>query len=233
MTDYFNAYGRALAEIKDDTIAAGRYPFQNVDLIVEDVIRKLNPKPEHRLLEIGFGTGQLLVPLARIVREAEGVDHEAAVARALRCFPSGLDGVDLIAGQWPDAPVRGTFDRILAYSVLQYTKTYGPFIEHAVDTLAPEGLLMLGDLPNRDAAARQSPLDAIWNLCIDGSGNGEIWNRDDIFSSLEPAWIVTDNFITSLLRGYRRRGFDAYVLPQPMGLPFFPGREDIIIRKPA
>lgn len=231
MSDYFNAYGRALAEINDDTIAAGRYPFQNVDLIVEDVICKLDPKPEHRLLEIGFGTGQLLVPLARIMREAVGVDHEAAVARALKRFPSGLDGVDLIAGQWPDAPVRGTFDRILAYSVLQYTKTYGPFIERAVDTLAPGGLMMLGDLPNRDAAARRSRLDAVWNLRMDA--NGEIWNRDDIFSSLEPAWIVTDNFITSLLRGYRRRGFDAYVLPQPSGLPFFPGREDIIIRKPA
>jgi protein-L-isoaspartate O-methyltransferase len=233
---FFDAYGEALAHIGSPRVAAGRYYFQDERHILRDVTGKLHPEPEHRLLEVGFGSGLLLLPLARMVREAVGVDHPSAVERL-----DTPNNVSLVAGRWPDVTVDGRFDRILAYSVLQYVTDHGEadrFIDACLDQLADGGILMLGDLPNHDAARRFKRTQAgrdfmdAWADRIDDNWDEEMTARDRIFAAVDHDTFTDDDFIVVTVARYRRQGFDAYALPQPDGLPFFPGREDVIIRRP-
>ena len=58
-TDFYSAYGELARRVDDCIVAAGRHHFQAdaVELIAADVAAKMALKPEHRLLEIGFGSG--------------------------------------------------------------------------------------------------------------------------------------------------------------------------------
>ena len=237
---YFEAYREAAERIADPTVAAGRYPFQADDLenMVADVVGKLELRPADRLLEIGFGTGQLLRPLAELVNEAAGVDHVAAVTRFGDQVPPNIS---LVAGLWPDVRPSGKFDRVLAYSVLQYLG--GPdaarrFIDAAVEVLADGGLLLIGDLPNRDAVRRFSEttfgqkFTNRWREQVDGCESSEVQLLHEIFARAartEP--FIDDDFILTIVADYRRAGLDVYILPQPLGLPFCHTREDLLVRR--
>jgi 2-polyprenyl-3-methyl-5-hydroxy-6-metoxy-1,4-benzoquinol methylase len=241
VTSFFEAYGRLAREADDPTVIAGRHAFQRSEerLIVDDVTRKLELGPKSRLLEIGCGMGVLLGPLSRLVHSATGVDHESIIERAAGRLP---DDVRLIAGRWPDVIVDSTFDRILVYSVLHYLD--GPtaaeaFVDACVTVLEPGGRILLGDLPNRDAAARFTATEAgaafsvAWRERVAGE-SGDDAKRDAIFDGIEGAGYLDDEFILGLVRRYRARGFEAYVLPQRSDLPFGWTREDIVLhRRPA
>jgi SAM-dependent methyltransferase len=238
--NYFEAYGEAAARIADPTIAAGRYPFQSDDQpnMVKDVIDKLELPSVGRLLEIGFGSGQLLRPLAELVGEAAGVDHIAAVTRLVGQLPPH---VSLVAGRWPDVRPSGKFDRILIYSVLQYLggrDTARQFIDAAVEVLADGGLLLIGDLPNRDAVRRFSEsafgqqFTSSWRRQVAECESSDVRVLHEIFARAartEP--FIDDDFILTLVADYRRAGLDAYTLPQPLGLPFCHTREDLLVRR--
>lgn len=113
----FEAFGRAAEVLRSPSIIAGRHRFKDEDELyvqkcnVEDVVSKLLPSSSSRLLDIGCGVGFLLTPLSRYVAEAVGIDHPSCLAKYRELgVPAN---VRLIAGQWPDTKVEGTFDRIL------------------------------------------------------------------------------------------------------------------------
>lgn len=226
---YFEAFGRALTEIGNPTVAAGRYASQagSVESIVADVVRKLDPRPSDRLLEIGFGSGQLLLPLSKLVRETVGIDHPAAVQRLADRAPAN---VTLAAGQWPEVGDCGKFDRVLVYSVLHYVEDEDAareFVAACVDVLSVDGVLLLGDLPNSNRKRD-------WPRALVNYQSDERFNR--IFMSARGSAVGSfgDAFVLDLVAEYRRRRwFEAFVLPQPFELPFSRTREDILIRRPA
>ena len=243
MTDAFEAFGRVAAALENATVIAGRNAFQasSEGEIVRDVVGKLRLRPDHRLLEVGCGVGVLLSPLAGVVREAVGVDHPAVIARYRE---SGVPGnVSLVPGRWPDVSVRGPFDRILAYSVLHYladVRACESFVFACVEALASGGLLLLGDIPNRDAMERfrsspsaadiQARYEAMKASCDDPDSLAQ----RRIFEEVEVGEaFLTDRFLVGLLGRLRGEGLEAYLLPQPSTLPFSETREDLLIRRRA
>jgi SAM-dependent methyltransferase len=238
----FDAYGEAARRVRDQTVATARYPFQaaGIEAIVPDVVAKLDVRPEHRLLEIGFGTGSLITRLAAHAGSVIGVDHAECVARLAGDIPRN---VSLIAGRWPGVRPQGSFDRILVYSVLHYLEdrpSADAFIEACVDALGEGGALMLGDLPNEDARRRfrESPggreFEAHWRRRVAQSEeeNPEVAVLHEIFSRVAKADpFIDDAFVLATLSRYRRRGLEAYVVPQGEGLPFCYTREDILVRR--
>ena len=236
---WYDAFGQAAAEIDDPAVAIGYHPFQADEVAnnLTDVIAKLNVRPEHRLLEIGFGTGLLLLPLAEIVREAVGIDHPACVERLRDRTPQN---VLLLEGRWPNMfKPTGTFDRVLAYNVLQYLESRSEawvFIRAAADMLAPGGMLLLGALPNVNAAARfrgsraGREFDSRWRerLATDGV---EVERAREIFQQAPPQWTIDDEFVAQLLSSYRCLGYQTYVLPHSEGLPHHHTREDVLIKR--
>jgi SAM-dependent methyltransferase len=235
--DFFEAYGRAAASLSDPLISAGRHVFQREALarVPDDVAAKLRLAASDRLLEIGCGTGSLLRPLSQRVGEAVGVDHESCLA-AIDPVPENLT---LVPGRWPGAPVNGDFDKVLVYSVLHYladAEQAVEFIDACVAVLRPDGWLMIGDLPNGDAAARFGATEygrrfqREWAERVAGDLSPEKAASHEIFA--QPAKLtpfVSDAFVATLFARYRGLGHEVYVLPQPPDLPFSHTREDVLV----
>lgn len=240
--DYFDAYGEAARRLSKPTLISGRNSFQveQEKHIVNDVFAKLLPSPSDRLLEIGCGVGVLLTPLAKLVKEAVGIDHPACIEKYVALGkPSN---VRLIAGRWPEAGVDGQFDRILVYSVLHIlpdADTARSFIRACLDALAPGGRLMLGDIPNEDSIRRfknsefGKKFHAEYLKRTASLQEDEKTSRQrDIFANVDRHTPhLTDDFMLDLLTVTRKNGCESYIVPQPQELQFAYTREDILICK--
>lgn len=231
------AYAALARSGVDATRQAGRYGVQSAAeaLIPGDIAPKLALEPHHRLLEIGCGPGRLIAALAPLVGSATGLDHADVIATA-GPMPAN---VRLIAGGFPETDVGEGWDRILVYSVLhcmpdQYAAMHLAF--DAARLLAPGGRLLIGDLPNRDRAARFRDSDA-------GRAFEADWAARRAAAGPEPEAVAvlaqadqiggfSDAQLTGLLMAFRSDGFDAFLLPQDPDLPFGRTREDIIVVRP-
>lgn len=115
-----------------------------------DRIRAVKPK---RILEIGCGTGLLLLRLAGDVEHYTGADFSASalasVQRALNANP--MPQVSLVQSRADEIgeKVQGMFDTVIINSVLQYFPSVDYLvnvIEQALTLLSEGGQLFLGDV---------------------------------------------------------------------------------------
>jgi SAM-dependent methyltransferase len=236
--DPFSAYGRVAELLHDRSVVAGRYSFQRVEeeSAREDVRNKLELSGDDRLLEIGCGSGNLLLPLAASVSAAVGVDHPSCLRVIQRAgVPAN---VELVAGRWPGVAVAGHFSKVLAYSVMHYLDGQDAafaFIDACLEVMRPGSRLLLGDIPNSDAARRFKATDfgasfaEAWSERTRNESSDEDRERDVLLSSAKLPPYLGDDFVLAVLARYRGQGYEAYVLPQPIGLPFCYTREDILI----
>lgn len=107
--------------------------------VVAFMTEQLQLKPEHRVLEIGTGSGYQAAVLSRLVREVVTVERfrtlaEAARERVLRLGYSNVD-VQFGDGLASDPPL-GRFDRVLVTAAIEAIP------EALVDRLVPEGILI-------------------------------------------------------------------------------------------
>ena len=244
MNTSYDVYGELAEQIDSPILISGRNSFHDdaVAAIVDDVKSKLRLDRSRRLLEIGCNVGLLLSPLAAEVREAVGVDHPSLVAKYREVWVP--ENATLVPGYWPDVEVDGRFDRILVCSVIQglpSKETARRFIDACVDALCPGGLLLLADLPNEDMRQRYldsnsgtriaKEYDSVRERSRARDVKGEYSSRDRIFSRAHADTFLDDGFCLDLLKDMRSRRLDAFVLPQPPGLPFYLSREDILISR--
>ena len=157
MSDPFGAFGRLAASSEPNTVKAGRYAFQAAEeaQIAADIKDKLLLTPTVRLFEIGCGPGNLLIPLSFLVAACVGMDHPDVIAAAKARFHD--DRVRFVGGRFPDDMPEGRFDRVLAYSVVQYLKDFDAtigFVDAALSLLDEGGRLLIGDIPNADKKRR-------------------------------------------------------------------------------
>jgi amino acid adenylation domain-containing protein len=117
-----------------------------------DRIRALKPK---RILEIGCGSGQLLLRLAGEVEEYWGLDYAKAAIDALQLHVNAIglkaDRIRLFAraaDELGDLPA-GHFDTVVINSVAQYFPNadyLSRVVENALRVTSPGGRIYLGDL---------------------------------------------------------------------------------------
>lgn len=219
-----------------DTEIAGRYAFQAAAerRVLPDVLGKLSLRPEDRLLEIGCGPGNLLIPLSHFVAEAVGIDNAPAIER-LRARAPLADNLRGLAGNFLEMDLAGRqFDKVLIYSVLHYLSSADQvfaFVERAIAACAPGGRLLLGDLTNRDrkarfaASAAGQAVRADWERQVAAAG-GHAFEALPVDDELVA---IDDALVLELLRRTRAAGHEAYLLSQPPELPFGGSREDILI----
>lgn len=235
----FETFGDLAASGLSDTEKAGRHGIQAKDEknIVADVIAKLALEADDDLLEIGCGSGNLLIPLSFRVKEAVGIDHVNMIAALDKRFSDpSLSGVP---GDFLEIEMDRKFAKILIYSVLHYMSDGDEvfaFIDRAVALLRPGGRLLIGDLPNDDRKRRFNGSDrgkrfnADWQAKMKKGGPGEVASK--LFAQMasdDKRVPITDGLVLRILQRYRERGYDAFVVPQPPNLPFCHSREDILI----
>lgn len=237
MKSFFDAYGELARAGVSATEMSGRYRMQALAerRIVDDVKSKLRLDVGDRLLDLGCGPGNLLIPLSYSAAEAIGIDHPDVIAQARRIFTDSR--IQWKAGRFPDVQVDGSFDCILAYSVIQYLPSFAEvltFVEAGSAMLKEGGRFLVADIPNSDKKKRFAEtkvgmaFEAEWRNAVDRQAGA----LSLAFDGAQGFGALDDAGVLKIVDRMRSRGLHAYVLPQPPDLPFGQTREDLLIVRP-
>lgn len=120
---------------------------------IEQALSLLNP-PYRSILEIGYGSGILLLTLANMAKEVYGVDIDSDPLRVARNLSklgchANLLKADILKAAYPEK----SFDLIVAISVFEHIKDLEPVIEQVSYLLRDNGLLLVG-MPRVDSFMR-------------------------------------------------------------------------------
>lgn len=131
----------------------------------DDLCRSLLPVPDYQrrllaivpavgtLLEVGVGTGSLLLELARADRRVIGVDHSPAMLEEARrrIGDAGLENVELRLGEMAHLPLpNGSVGCVVANMVLHHAPDPPAVLRELRRVLAPGGLLVVADLARHE-----------------------------------------------------------------------------------
>ncbi len=240
VADAFDAYASIAGLDISNTERAGRYKSQMSDekRILADVLAKLEIGPEHDVLDIGCGVGQLLIPLSFVARRVTGIDNPPALEHIKSIV--ARDNIALLPGPFPLRRPDHAFDRIVVYSVIQYMpdmKHARAFLSAALESLAPGGRMLIGDLPNRDLKARfmvsrtGAEFDRQWRAA-QGAAGAAAPGHARAFAHLQALGGFSDDDVLELVRFVRANGCHAHSVSQPRDLPYGNTREDIVVQRP-
>jgi SAM-dependent methyltransferase len=112
--------------------------------VINPVIDRLDLRPEHRVLDIGCGSGLTLAEIEKQVAEAIGTDLSGSL---LQCYKGEARTYTCAAHELPFEGEQ--FDRILMFSVAIYFPSFDylkKVIEKALSLLRKDGLFLIGDL---------------------------------------------------------------------------------------
>jgi hypothetical protein len=207
------------------------------EAIFADITAKLPALllPRRTVVDIGPGCSNLPQMLTDLCRRTQSsllfVDSAEMLAQLpdepfVRKFP----------GRFP-AEARldeylGKIDVIIVYSVLHYVfadENVWAFLDSSLALLASGGSMLLGDIPNISKRKRFFSSEA--GIAYHRSFTGGDTPPEVSFNTIESSKI-DDAVVLSLLARARAQGFDAYVLPQPEGLPMANRREDVLVMRP-
>jgi hypothetical protein len=214
-----------------------RYREGFEDAIFADVVAKLPRLNERGLqvLEIGPGCGPLPHLLFELCRDHGHRLIWVDSPEMLDQLPDGPD-VSKVAGAYPQAtasmPLDAACDIVLAYSVFPSIFRDGDgwaFLDALLAQLAPGGAALIADIPNVSKRRRflASPAGQAFHTAVTGDDNAP----DVAFNTLE-AGTIDDAVLLGMLMRARGSGFDAYLVPQPPGLPMANRREDLLVTAP-
>lgn len=132
---------------------------QEIEDLVSNVFEKVAPKltSESNVLEIGCGSGLLLLRLSSLVNTYTGTDISDTVLNRVagHIAAENITNVTLTQLSAGDLSALGDkkFDAILLNSVIQYFPSYRylrSFLDQAIDLLTDDGFIFIGDI--RDQA---------------------------------------------------------------------------------
>jgi ArsR family transcriptional regulator len=143
----------------------------------DELARTLLPVPEYRdrllqqvpeagaILEIGVGTGGLLVELAARGAQVIGVDHSPAMLDEARrrLIDRYAGGVELRLGEMSHLPLPdASVGCVVANMVLHHAADPAAVLGEILRVLAPRGMLLLADLARHEREAAREQLADQW-----------------------------------------------------------------------
>lgn len=173
------------------------------------------------LIDIGAGASPLTESLTRLC-ESYSLIHVVVDSEEMLSHLPPHPCRQKIVGRFPDVlnddqSLIGKAHFVLAYSVLQYVvrdMAAESFVRAAASLLAPSGVLLIGDIPNRDMRDRQM-----------------------LASGIEPPPASTidirDELLIDLICAMRKMGFHAFLTSQRLSEPMRLHREQLIVCRPG
>jgi protein-L-isoaspartate(D-aspartate) O-methyltransferase len=108
--------------------------------VVAYMTEQLTVQPQHRVLEIGTGSGYQAAVLSRLVREVVSIERYRTLAEAARnrLRTLGYDNVEVVVGDgFAGVPARAPYDRIIVTAAAENVP------EVLVEQLVENGVLLL------------------------------------------------------------------------------------------
>ncbi|HYI86548.1 MAG TPA: protein-L-isoaspartate(D-aspartate) O-methyltransferase [Burkholderiales bacterium] len=108
--------------------------------VVAYMTEKLKLRPEHRVLEVGTGSGYQAAVLSRLVREVVSVERYRTLAESARSRLTtlGYGNVEIVVGDGlVGSPVRAPFDRIIVTAAAESIP------QALTEQLADDGVMVL------------------------------------------------------------------------------------------
>lgn len=137
------------------------------------------------LMEIGVGTGTLLVELARRAERVIGVDHSPAMLEEARrrLGQGGVQGAELRLGEMTHLPLAdGGAGCVVANMVLHHAARPETVLSEIARVLAPRGTLLVADLARHEREWAREQLADQWLGFEEGEFRG--WLRGAGFSEV-------------------------------------------------
>jgi SAM-dependent methyltransferase len=126
------------------------FPYR--DLLV---LEQLALRPEHRVCEVGIGSGGTTVRLARMCAEVTGFEISTPTVEALRYLEERHSNLRLVTADVTDDHAlsghAGKFDRLLSCDTLEHVPDPAGFFRGVAALLAPGGEFLV-TFPNEPAA---------------------------------------------------------------------------------
>lgn len=162
---FWRDFWDAKAGEKTDFRATGRGGMDIIGFLytVREIARLLDLEKDDRLLDVGCGTGLIALALSPFVRSVTAVDLSQRMLQRVKENVSDAANIEVQEGSLDtlSALDRQCFDKILAYSVLQYlgAEEARLGLKEVARAMAPGGRALIA--ANPDPARRQSLMDAI------------------------------------------------------------------------
>lgn len=116
--------------------------------VVAYMTEQLAVEPQHRVLEIGTGSGYQAAVLSRLAREVVSIERYRTLAEAARnrLRTLGYDNVEVVVGDGlAGVPARAPYDRIIVTAAAEYVP--GALVEQLVEG----GVMLLPLGPHNDS----------------------------------------------------------------------------------
>ncbi|NBC36612.1 bifunctional 2-polyprenyl-6-hydroxyphenol methylase/3-demethylubiquinol 3-O-methyltransferase UbiG [Novosphingobium sp. FSY-8] len=150
--------------------------------------RHVRPLAGRRALDVGCGAGLLCEPLARLGAAVTGVDAAAEnIAAASAHAAAGGLSIDYRCGEIGALGLSG-YDLVTSMEVIEHVADKPAFIAALVQTLAPDGLMVLST-PNRTAQSKWLMIEAAERIGMVPRGTHH-W--DDFITPAELAILLQD-----------------------------------------
>jgi hypothetical protein len=207
--------------------------------ILEDICQKVPALRERNKTVVDIGPGCANLPRMIIdLCEQNGhrlilVDSEemlsqlpdsSNIVKEIGFFPMNADAVRASAG--------GPVDAVICYSVFHYLFVEtNPFhvVDVVVDMLGDGGVALFGDIPNLSKRKRFFLSPAGIRFHKDFTNSDQAPTPPPMGAAFNT---IDDAVLAGLVQRAQVAGCDAYVVPQPFGLPMANRRDDLLLRKP-
>ena len=236
---YFNSYAKFAKKITKNNshILSARYKFLTFKYkyICEDICEKLSINKSDDIFDIGTGDGKIINYLSKKCKSATTIDSEEVINRTHHNKKiKYLKGNIHKEGK----KIKKRFDKILVYSVVQYfqnVKEVITFINLCLKLLKNEGMILIGDIPNKDMDLRYQNTKNYKKLSRIFDKKRKLYItklEKDFFSNNKVKTIqFSDKILFSLIMKFNTLNYESYILPQKKDLPYAVKRVDLLIRK--
>jgi protein-L-isoaspartate(D-aspartate) O-methyltransferase len=130
--------------------------------VVGFMTEKLDPQPEHKVLEIGTGSGYQAAVLSHLCKHVYTIERYRELQKSAdaKLHELGIDNVTTIIGDgWLGWPPQAPFDRIIVTAAAPHAP------QALIDQLAPDGRMIIPLGPTRETQVL---------TCIDKSEDGTV-----------------------------------------------------------
>ena len=236
---YFNTYAKFAKKItkKNSHILSARYKFLTFKYkhIYKDICKKLSLNKSDDIFDIGTGDGKIINYLSKKCKSATTIDSEEVINKTNR-----NKKIIYLKGNIHEEgkKIKKRFDKILVYSVVQYfrnAKEVITFINLCLKLLKNEGMILIGDIPNKDMDLRYQNTKNYKKLSRIFDKKRKLYItklEKDFFSNNKVKTIqFSDKILFSLMKKFNTSKYESYILPQNDNLPYSVKRVDFLIRK--